>query len=95
MPAGQHALDRKEITLQYYQVRPGVLVELSWRRVRINGVDYFEPSPCGAQFRTTNGLRERGVYVGQEVHEQAAPALPLKTGTGRSQVAVWQYGAAL
>lgn len=91
MTVNAYTLDRRERTQMYQQVRPGVLVELPFDRVRIDGTEYYEPG-ASADAVDERGNRPRGISVAQEVFDHPAPALPIAARPTAGQTAVWQYG---
>jgi hypothetical protein len=84
-------LDRVERTQMYRQLRAGVLVELPFDKVLLDGTTYFEPLTSGATL-DPKGQLPRGVFVAQEVYDHPAPALPVAARPTQGQVACWQYG---
>jgi hypothetical protein len=85
------SLDLAERTQIYREVRPGVLVELHWDKITIDGVTYFEPG-ASADALTSSFVRQKGVTVGQEVFTHPAPAVPIPVRPVNGQYAVWCYG---
>jgi hypothetical protein len=84
-------LDRVERTQMYQLVRPGVLVELPFDKLLLDGTTYVEPLVSGGT-RDPKGQFPRGVVVAQEIYEHPAPALPVAARPTPGQMAVWQYG---
>jgi hypothetical protein len=84
------SIDLAERTQIYREVRPGVLVELPWDKVTIDGVMYYEPG-VSADALSANAMRLRGVFVAQEIFTHPMPAVPVPVRPTSGQFAVWMY----
>jgi hypothetical protein len=85
------SIDLAERTQIYREVRPGILVELPWDKITIDGVMYYEPGVSSDGW-TSSFQRQKGVSIAQEVFTHPAPAVPIPVRPTNGQYAIWQYG---
>jgi hypothetical protein len=86
-------LDLGERISMFQEVKPGLLVELPWDKITIEGTMYYEPTGGQTGGLAPNGLRQRGVLVAQEIFTHPAPAVPVAPRLSGGQFAVWQLGS--